>query len=226
MKKNSKVFFENKKKEYKQPNEKYIVEKLNKVPNKYLYRLVKRLFDLSISLIGIIVMVLPMLVIAILIKKDSTGPVFYKQERLGIKGKPFKIIKFRSMRIDAENNGAMWANKNDSRVTRIGKSLRKTRLDEIPQLFNIFLGQMSFVGPRPERKIFYDQFATYITGFEQRLLIIPGLTGFAQLNGGYDLKPEEKIIYDIEYIKKRSILFDIKLFFKTILIVFSHDGAR
>jgi len=130
------------------------------------------------------------------------------------------------MIIDAEKDGARWASKDDDRVTRVGKFLRSSRLDEFPQLFNILVGEMSFVGPRPEREVFYNEFKSYIDGFDQRLLIIPGLTGFAQINGGYDLLPEEKIIFDIEYIKKRSILMDLKLILETVLVVFSHDGAR
>ena len=220
------VFFNEKKKEYDLGSGKYKIEKLETIPRKIIYRIIKRLFDFIVSFICIIICIIPMIIISVLIKIDSKGPVFYKQERLGKNKKPFKILKFRSMRIDAEKNGAQWADKDDSRVTKLGKRLRDSRLDEIPQLFNILLGQMSFVGPRPERKIFYDKFATYIDGFEQRMLIVPGLTGFAQINGGYDLKPEEKIIYDIEYIKKRSLWFDIKLFFATIVVVFSHEGAR
>lgn len=193
---------------------------------KIIYLMVKRLFDIISSFIGIVCGLVPMIIIAIMIKLDSKGPVIFKQERLGLNGKPFKLYKFRSMHVDAEKNGAQWAQKHDPRVTRVGNILRKTRLDEIPQFFNIFLGQMSFVGPRPERKIFYDQFETYIEGFSQRLQVKPGLTGWAQVNGGYDLLPEEKVIYDIEYIKKQSLMMDLKCILKTIKIVFTHNGAR
>ncbi|MDC7236608.1 MAG: sugar transferase [Sphaerochaetaceae bacterium] len=218
--------FNLKKREYN-VNEKYfIVEKIENLPKKSLYRFTKRLFDLVFSLVGLVFLIIPMIIISILIKVDSKGPIFYRQERLGKNFKKFYIIKFRSMRTDAEKKGPQWADKNDNRVTKFGNFLRKSRLDELPQLINILLGQMSFVGPRPEREVFYDEFRTYIEGFDQRLLIIQGLTGLAQINGGYDLLPEEKIIYDIEYIKRRSLWLDIKLIIKTVLVVFSHNGAR
>lgn len=220
------TFFYSKLNEYQIDNNKYVIEKIDNIENRIIYNITKRLFDLIIAIIAIILLFIPMLIISIFIRCDSKGPIFYKQERLGKNGKPFNIIKFRSMIIDAEKDGARWASKEDERVTRVGKFLRNSRLDELPQLFNIILGQMSFVGPRPEREFFYNKFRTYIDGFEQRLLIIPGLTGFAQINGGYDLLPEEKIIFDIEYIKKRSVIMDLKLIFETILVVFSHDGAR
>lgn len=207
--------------------EKIQVERIGKVKRKPFFAFVKRSFDFISSFLALVVFCLPMLIVAIVIKCDSKGPVIYKQERLGLNGKPFMLYKFRSMRADAEAcSGAKWADKNDDRVTRVGKFMRKTRIDELPQLFNIFSGKMSIIGPRPERKIFYDQFAEYIDGFEERLKVKPGLSGLAQVSGGYDLKPEEKIVYDIEYIKKRSIWMDIKIIFKTIAVVFSHDGAR
>jgi lipopolysaccharide/colanic/teichoic acid biosynthesis glycosyltransferase len=130
------------------------------------------------------------------------------------------------MKVDAEANGAQWAKKNDDRVTKFGKFMRKVRLDELPQLFNIFLGQMSIVGPRPERPEFYEEFETYIHGFNQRLKVKCGLTGHAQVNGGYDLLPQEKVLLDIEYIKKRSFFFDIKIMFQTIGVIFGRKGSR
>lgn len=130
------------------------------------------------------------------------------------------------MRIDAEADGPRWASKEDDRLTRVGRLIRKTRLDELPQLLNILTGHMSLVGPRPERKIFYDQFETYIHGFHQRLMVKPGLTGLAQVNGGYDLLPEEKILLDVEYMKNQSLVLDIQLILKTVVIVFNHHGAR
>ena len=219
-------FFKRKMAEYTISENKYKVEKLNNVSNSLIYCILKRLFDILLSILGIIVSLIPMIIIAILIKCDTPGPILFFQERLGKNGKQFRIIKFRSMYIDAEVDGAKWAEKDDERVTKFGKFLRNSRFDELPQLFNILIGQMSFVGPRPERKVFYDEFSLYIEGFEQRLAVIPGLTGFAQINGGYDLLPEEKIIFDIEYIKSRSVFMDLKLILETALIVFSHDGAR
>jgi lipopolysaccharide/colanic/teichoic acid biosynthesis glycosyltransferase len=167
-----------------------------------------------------------MLIIALVIRLDSTGPALFTQERLGKNGKPFIMIKFRSMRMDAEVNGPQWADKNDCRCTKVGRFLRKSRLDELPQLVNILMGEMSFVGPRPERACFYDEFEQYIPHFRQRLQVQPGLTGHAQVNGGYELKPEEKIVYDLEYIAKRSVKMDLQCIWKTVLVVFSHDGAR
>lgn len=196
------------------------------VKKKYFFRFVKRTFDIVSSLIGIACSLIPMLIIAIFIKLNSKGPIIFKQERLGLNGKPFTVYKFRSMYFDSEKNGAQWAEQNDPRVTKVGRFLRKTRLDELPQFFNIFLGNMSFIGPRPERKIFYDIFEEYIVGFNQRLKVKPGLTGWAQVNGGYDLLPEEKIIYDLEYIKKQSFLMDIKCIIKTFKVLFTHNGAR
>ena len=130
------------------------------------------------------------------------------------------------MRLDAEKNGPQWADKDDPRCTRLGRILRKSRLDEIPQLWNILKGEMSFVGPRPERQCFYEEVETYTHGFSKRLLVKPGLTGYAQVNGGYELKPEEKIVYDIEYIHKQSVLMDLWCIFKTVKLVFTHEGAR
>ena len=190
------------------------------------YRIIKRIFDVVASIIMIIVLGLPMMFIALLIHLDSPGPALFQQERLGKHGKPFTMLKFRSMRINAEENGPQWAEKDDSRCTCLGRFLRKTRLDELPQLWNILKGEMSFVGPRPERACFYDVFESYIPGFRDRLSVKPGLTGWAQINGGYDLKPEEKIVYDMEYIQKRSMRMDLLCIFKTVHLVFTHEGAR
>ncbi len=190
------------------------------------YLFVKRLFDMVASFVIGVILLLPMFVIGILIRIDSPGAAIFKQERLGTNGKPFVIYKFRSMRTDAEVDGPQWATKDDDRCTKLGLILRKMRLDELPQLWNIFIGDMSFVGPRPERECFYDEFEKYIPQFRERLLVKPGLTGHAQVNGGYDLKPEEKIIYDLEYIRTRSAWLDFKCLFKTIKLLFTHEGAR
>lgn len=201
------------------------VEKIKKVNKNILYLFFKRLLDIFLALIAIIVFGIPMIIIALLIKKDK-GPVFFKQQRLGLNGKPFSLIKFRSMVVDAEKAGQKWAEKNDPRVTKIGRTLRKHRLDELPQVFNILKGEMSVVGPRPEIKKFYDEFETYIDGFKQRLLVKPGLTGWAQINGGYDLKPEEKILFDVKYIKNQSFFFDLWIIIRTALVVITKDGAH
>lgn len=190
------------------------------------YLFSKRCFDLLLALLFSVILVLPMLVIAVIIRIDSKGPVLFRQERLGKNSKSFTIYKFRTMRLDAEADGPQWARQDDDRCTKVGTMLRNCRLDELPQLLNIIKGDMSFVGPRPERPCFYDEFETYIHGFSNRLAVIPGLTGLAQINGGYDLMPEEKIVYDMEYIKNRTFWLDIKLMFKTVKLVFTHEGAR
>lgn len=159
---------------------------------KKLFLVTKRVFDIVCSFLGLLILAIPMMIIALIITIDSPGAPIFKQERLGINGKPFMIYKFRSMRLDAEENGPQWADEQDPRCTHFGQILRRTRLDELPQLYNILRGDMSFVGPRPERAYFYREFEKYIPGFSNRLLVTPGLTGYAQVNGGYSLKPEEK----------------------------------
>ena len=204
----------------------YTVEALGRLPDKQLYSAIKRAFDLSVSAAAILLLMIPMMILALLIVADSPGKPIYAQLRLGKNEKPFKLLKFRSMRADAEESGLRWAEENDTRVTKIGNWMRKTRVDELPQLINILLGQMSFVGPRPERPEFYDLFDTYIDGFRQRMVVIPGLTGLAQVNGGYDLLPEQKIVYDIQYIKNRSLKMDMLCILKTIGVIFGRKGAR
>ncbi|MBE6631272.1 MAG: sugar transferase [Ruminococcaceae bacterium] len=191
-----------------------------------VYLAVKRLFDIAASILASLILLIPMLIIALIICIDSPGPVIFKQDRLGKNGKTFTMYKFRSMKLDAEKDGPIWAQDNDERCTKFGKAIRKARLDELPQLYNIIKGDMSIVGPRPERECFYEEFERYIPGFKNRLSVTPGLTGHAQVNGGYDLKPEEKLAYDMEYIEKRSIGLDIICILKTVKIVFSHNGAR
>lgn len=190
------------------------------------FRLLKRAADIAASLSVAVFGAVPMLIIAALIKLDSKGPVIFRQERLGKDGKPFVMYKFRSMHVDAEVNGPQWAEKEDDRCTRIGCILRKTRLDELPQFFNILKGEMSLVGPRPERPYFYDEFETYIHGFRNRLVVRPGLTGWAQVSGGYDLLPEEKIVYDMEYIQNCSFRMDLKCLLMTFRVVITQKGAR
>lgn len=190
------------------------------------FAFLKRLSDILVSLLVATLGLLPVLIIALCIKIDSKGPVIFKQERLGKDGKSFTMYKFRSMRTDAEADGPKWAEKEDDRCTKVGAFLRKTRLDELPQFWNILKGEMSLVGPRPERPFFYDEFETYIHGFRNRLVVRPGLTGWAQVSGGYDLKPEEKIVYDMEYIAKMSVRMDLRCMVRTIRLIFTHEGAR
>lgn len=207
-------------------NGKYYIKEEIVVKDSLVFSIIKRIFDLLASVIAVIILIIPMIIIGIAIKLDSKGPIIYKQERLGLNGKKFMILKFRSMRTDAEKNGPQWADKNDTRVTKVGGFLRKSRLDEIPQFFNVIKGDMSLIGPRPEREVFYKEFSTYIDGFDKRLLVKPGITGLAQVNGGYENLPEQKIIFDVYYIENKNIALDIKIILETIKIVFSHDGAR
>jgi len=190
------------------------------------YIVAKRLFDIVVAFVAGILCLIPMGVIAIMIRLDSKGDAIFKQERLGKNGKPFTMYKFRTMVQNAEANGPQWADPNDRRCTKLGRMLRNTRLDELPQLWNILMGDMSFVGPRPERGYFYNEFEKYIPGFRNRLLVKPGLTGLAQINGGYELRPEEKLVYDMEYIAKRSIWLDLSCIFRTVKLIFTHEGAR
>jgi lipopolysaccharide/colanic/teichoic acid biosynthesis glycosyltransferase len=208
----------------------FFVEDLGEIDKKPVYSFLKRAFDIIFSILALLVLALPMAIIAILVKfsnKSTGGTVFYHQERLGLNGAKIDVIKFRTMHMDAETNGAQWSNGDDDpRITPLGRVLRKTRLDELPQFWCILKGEMTLVGPRPEREIFYDQFDQYIHGFRERLKVKPGLTGYAQVCGGYYLKPEEKIVYDVEYIKKRSMWLDIKIVFRTLKVVFTGEGAK
>ncbi len=187
----------------------------------------KRIFDIILSSFGIIISLplYPFLIAAI--KLDSNGPIFYTQTRLGKLGRPFRIIKFRTMVKDAEKNGAEWAKPNDSRITKTGKLLRRTRLDELPQLFNVFWGEMSIVGPRPERPEFIQQLEQTIPFYRQRLLTKPGITGWAQVNYKYSSNiagAMEKLQYDLYYIKNRSFYLDLIIILKTIKIILTAKG--
>lgn len=211
---------------YEQCEEIYI-EDLGNIHTSKVCSFFKRTGDVIFSILAIIISILPMLIIALAVKLTSKGSVFYRQERLGLNGKKFKIIKFRTMDIDAEKDGCKWSDGDDDpRITTVGRFLRKSRLDELPQFWCILKGEMSVVGPRPERECFYNEFEKYIHGFSQRLKVKPGLTGLAQVKGGYYLKPEEKIVYDIDYIKNRSIGLEFKIFFNTIKVIFKGEGAK
>ncbi|MCG0557234.1 sugar transferase [Lactiplantibacillus plantarum] len=188
---------------------------------------VKRIFDLTVGLIGTVLSLPIVLVFAILVKLTSKGPAFYKQERVGLMGKSFNIIKLRSMYQNAEaRTGAVWAQKNDPRITPIGRFMRKTRVDELPQFWNVLKGDMSLVGPRPERPVLTEEFSRQFSDFPKRLRIIPGITGYAQINGGYDVTPDEKCKLDNYYIDHYSLTIDFNIAFKTIKIIFTGDGAR
>ena len=191
-----------------------------------LFEAFQRTVDIVLSLIGCIVGIPFIIIFGLLIKIEDGGPITYKQERLGRYGKEFYVYKLRSMRTDAEKFGAQWAEKDDPRVTKVGKFIRKTRIDEIPQLWNILKGDMGIIGPRPERSFFVKEFEEKYDHFVYRLAVKPGLTGWAQVNGGYEMDPGEKLVYDLEYIRNRSLLFDIKIILKTVAVLFTGDGAR
>lgn len=193
---------------------------------KGIYSISKRTFDFVGSLILTIILLPLFFIIAVIIKLQDGGPVIFRQERLGINKARFTIYKFRSMRLDAEAKGPKWAEENDDRLLKCGAFLRKYHLDELPQLLNILKGDMSFVGPRPERAYFYNEFKKTIHGFDQRLMVKPGLTGLAQVNGGYDITPKIKYLYDKIYISKRSVGLDFLILIKTIYVVCRGIGGR
>ena len=187
----------------------------------------KRLLDLFFAmLIGIFAA--PVIVLAaIIVKLESKGPIFFIQERIGEGNRKFNIVKFRSMTTDAEKNGPQWASKNDNRVTKFGKIMRATRIDELPQLWNVLRGEMSFVGPRPEREFFIQQLEKEIPYYNLRHTVKPGLTGWAQVMYPYGASVEDayrKLQYDLYYIKHHSIPFDVKVLLKTVTIVIFGKG--
>jgi exopolysaccharide biosynthesis polyprenyl glycosylphosphotransferase len=189
---------------------------------------VKRILDVFISFIILIVASPIFLLIGLSIKLDSKGPVFYRQERCGMNGKLFKVIKFRSMRQDAEKlTGPVWSQKDDPRVTKVGRFLRKVRLDEVPQFINVLKGEMSLVGPRPERPYFVEKLSKEIPYYSRRLKVRPGITGWAQVKHKYDETIEdvkEKIKFDLFYIENMSLRMDFKILFRTIFVVFLGKG--
>ena len=182
-----------------------------------------------VALFGLILSLPIIIVTAILIKLESRGPIFYKQDRVGKNGRAFTLAKFRSMRVDAEESGPVWASKGDTRTTRVGRIIRKIRIDEIPQFWNILKGEMSFVGPRPERPHFVAQLAQEIPFYEQRHLIAPGLTGWAQIKYPYGASIEDarqKLQYDLFYIKNQGLILDAIILFETIKIILFGRGAQ
>jgi exopolysaccharide biosynthesis polyprenyl glycosylphosphotransferase len=191
---------------------------------------IKRAGDFVIAW-TLIAFTLPLMVfVALAIKCDSDGPVFYRQERIGLGGRRFWLFKFRSMVRDAERDGRpVWAAEHDPRITRVGRYIRKVRIDELPQLFNVLRGDMSMVGPRPERPYFVDQFSRTIPRFAERHNVRPGITGWAQINYPYGASIEDarnKLIYDLHYTENRSFLLDLRILISTIRVVISRQGAR
>ncbi|PHD75788.1 UDP-phosphate N-acetylgalactosaminyl-1-phosphate transferase [Bacillus sp. AFS043905] len=191
-----------------------------------LYLTLKNISDIVLAVISLLITLPILLLFCLAIKIESKGPAFFFQERVGINGELFNVIKLRSMYINAEVNGAQWASKDDPRITKVGSFIRKTRIDEIPQLINVLKGDMSLIGPRPERAIFTEQFNKEISGFKSRLVVKPGITGWAQVNGGYDISPRNKLRLDLYYIQNLSFVLDIKIIFKTIKVILTGDGAR
>ena len=194
-----------------------------------LAQVAKRCVDITMALIGIALTWPLMLMTAIMVRLDSPGPILFKQVRSGQLRKDFTLCKFRSMRADAEKHtGPVWASKDDPRITRVGKFIRKTRLDELPQLFNVLAGSMSLVGPRPERPNFVEDLAEKIPYFHQRHIVKPGVTGWAQINYPYGNTVEDalqKLQYDLFYIKYQSILFDLSIVFNTLKTVILRKGT-
>jgi lipopolysaccharide/colanic/teichoic acid biosynthesis glycosyltransferase len=178
----------------------------------------------------LLILSLPMLmVVACLIKLDSPGPLLYRQERVGLNGRIFTLYKLRSMRIDAESDGPRWAAKGDKRVTRVGLFIRAFRIDEVPQLLNILRGDMSLVGPRPERPCFVEQLSQIIPHYGDRATILPGITGWAQINYPYGASVEDarvKLTYDLHYVRNQTLLLDMYILMMTVRVVLFRIGAR
>ncbi len=195
-----------------------------------LDRFTKRVVDIVTSTLLLLVTLPVTLVTALLILLDDGAPIFYRQSRVGLNGKNFDVVKFRSMRQDAEKDGvARWAVRDDDRVTRVGRLIRKTRIDEIPQIYNVLLGDMSFVGPRPERPSIVADLEDKIAFFKYRHVVKPGITGWAQVNYPYGASIEdarEKLKYDLYYVKNESIFLDFLILMETVRVVFWPDGAR
>lgn len=183
--------------------------------------------NLLFGLLGSLFLLFLFPVLACCIYLESPGPIFYTQERLGYQRKRFRIYKFRSMQVDAEPNGLpVWATSSDERVTRVGRILRSTHLDELPQVLNILHGDMTLIGPRPEREVFADRLEKRCHAYRYRLLVKPGLTGWAQVKYGYGANSSElrKLYYDLDYIQRRSIRFDVLILLKTVAEVLTFRG--
>ena len=200
---------------------------LNDVPLRGFNSVLKRMIDISISGTALLALGLPFLMIAWLIRYGSRGPVFYTQERMGLDGKAFHVWKFRSMPIDAEEvTGPVWARDDDPRATAVGRWLRKLDLDEMPQFWNVLMGDMSIVGPRPERPFFVEQFKHRIPQYMLRHKVKPGITGWAQVNGWRgNTSLEKRIEYDLYYIENWSLLLDLKILALTVVHGLRHENA-
>ncbi|ABF88433.1 bacterial sugar transferase [Myxococcus xanthus DK 1622] len=194
-----------------------------------LRRTLKRGFDIAVASLLLMLSAPFLLLVVVAIKLDSKGPIFYRQERTGLFGSTYHLWKFRSMRTDAEKHGAVWAKANDDRVTRVGRFIRRARIDEIPQVFNILTGDMSFVGPRPERPVFVEQLKEQIPFYGLREAVKPGLTGWAQIRYPYGASVEDarnKLEFDLYYVKNGSLFLDVGIIFHTVRHVLLGRGAR
>ena len=194
-----------------------------------IYRIAKRLIDIIAVLITLPIVLCVMFITAIAIRLESKGNILFIQKRVGQGGKEFNLYKFRSMCQDSEKDGAKFATKNDMRITRVGKFIRKTRIDELPQFFNVLKGDMSLIGPRPEQKVFVDKFIQEIPFYNYRHIVKPGISGWAQVIQGYTADVDDtkvKLQYDLYYIKNFSIWLDILIVFKTIKTMLTGFGAR
>ena len=190
------------------------------------YEFFRRMVDIVFSLIAIIPVTILIFILSIIIRIESKGNPIFTQVRVGKNGKLIKIHKLRSMRIDAEAQGQKWAEDDDPRITKVGKILRKYRLDEIPQFYDVLIGKISLIGPRPEVPVLTKQFNEEMPGFVTRLMVMPGLSGWAQVHGGYDITPKEKWLLDNIYVEQRGYKMYFKIFYLTIKTVFTGDGAR
>jgi exopolysaccharide biosynthesis polyprenyl glycosylphosphotransferase len=192
-------------------------------------RRAKRGADVVFSVVGLVLSAIPMALTALAVWLESEGPIIYRQERVGQNGRRFTLFKFRSMRVDAEGSGPVWAREGDNRVTRVGRFIRTTRLDELPQFWNVLRGDMSFVGPRPERPYFVAQLAREIPFYHERHAVKPGVTGWAQVKYRYGSSIEdavEKLRYDLYYVKHLSLVFDLTIVFDTVKVILFGKGAQ
>ncbi|MEO5597752.1 MAG: exopolysaccharide biosynthesis polyprenyl glycosylphosphotransferase, partial [Novosphingobium sp.] len=189
----------------------------------------KRMFDVIASAL-LLTLTLPLIgLFALIVKLDSKGPAFFRQTRVGLFGVPFSVIKLRSMRTDAEADGAQWASKDDPRTTRVGRFIRKVRIDELPQTWSVLKGEMSFVGPRPERPEFVSELEEHMPYYAERHMVKPGITGWAQINYPYGASIEDsrhKLEYDLYYAKNYTPFLDLLILLQTLRVVLWHEGAR
>lgn len=195
----------------------------------FVVKTVKRLIDMGVSFLGLTVLLPVVMLIGAVIRLDSPGPVFYRQVRVGLRAQPYMIWKFRSMFLDAEKGGARWTTEKDPRVSRVGRYLRKWRLDEIPQLINVLKGEMSLVGPRPERPVFVQELRAVIPYYDIRHAVRPGITGWAQTQFRYGASVEDshvKLQYDLYYVKHLSIRLDLRILIETVRVILLGEGAR